>query len=213
MNTERILIFTGGRLGRWAIELIRPGDMLIGADAGAMFLVEHGLRPDIALGDFDSVTPQQLAYIREKSGETLDYDPVDKDYTDTELAWRLALSKQPKELLMLGALGTRFDHSLANVHLLRMAQRQGTAAMIRDDRNCIQLATDRITLANKGFAYVSLLPLSEQVTGITLTGFQYPLHDATLEIGQSLGISNKLLGQEGSIEVKQGMLLVIESRD
>ncbi|WP_308634314.1 thiamine diphosphokinase [Paenibacillus silvisoli] len=212
MTMDRIIIFTGGRLGRWALELIRPGDVLIGADAGALFLIEHGLRPDIALGDFDSVTPEQLSFIREKSGETLDYDPIDKDYTDTELAWRLALSKQPKELLLLGALGTRFDHSLANVHLLRMPQ-HGTQAKIRDERNCIHLVSDRLALVDEGFTYVSLLPLSEKVTGITLTGFQYPLQDATLEIGQSLGISNKLLGSEGLIEVRQGMLLVIQSRD
>ncbi|MBP3963376.1 thiamine diphosphokinase [Paenibacillus lignilyticus] len=213
MIPKRIVIFTGGRLGTWALDFLTPDDMLIGADAGALFLVEHGLKPHIALGDFDSVTPAQLEYIRETSGETHDYDPIDKDYTDTELAWRLALSKKPQQIVMLGALGTRFDHSLANVHLLRMAQQQGIAASIVDEHNCIQLTADQTKLYNSSYTYVSLLPLSERVTGITLTGFQYPLHEASLEIGQSLGISNKLLLEEGQIAIKQGMLLVIQSRD
>ena len=60
---------------------------------------------------------------------------------------------------------------------------------------------------------MSLLPLTEAVTGITLTGFLYPLHEATVEIGQSIGISNKLLENEGLIKIRSGLLLVIESRD
>lgn len=214
MEYTRIVIFTGGRLAKWALERIEDGDLLIGADAGALFLAENGHKPRISLGDFDSVTPEQLAFIREMSEETLDFDPIDKDYTDTELAWRLALTRKPQQIVMLGALGTRFDHSLANVHLLRMALQQGVSASIMDEHNCIQLASAGIlNLINKGYTYISLLPLTERVTGITLTGFQYPLHDATLEIGQSLGISNKLLGDRGTIEVRDGLLLVIESRD
>ncbi|REE80069.1 thiamine diphosphokinase [Paenibacillus taihuensis] len=214
MEHKRIVIFTGGRLGKWALELIEDGDLLIGADAGALFLTENGYKPHISLGDFDSVTSEQLAFIREMSDETLDFDPIDKDYTDTELAWRLALSRNPERIVMLGALGTRFDHSLANVHLLRMALQQGVSASIVDEHNCIQLASEGgVNLINKGFTYISLLPLTERVTGITLTGFQYPLHEATLEIGQSLGISNKLLGDQGQIQVRDGLLLVIESRD
>ncbi|SEM84667.1 thiamine diphosphokinase [Paenibacillus sp. OV219] len=214
MELKRIVIFTGGRLGKWALNIIEDGDLLIGADAGALFLAENGYEPNISLGDFDSVTQGQLAFIREMSDETLDYDPIDKDYTDTELAWRLALSRNPQQIIMVGALGTRFDHSLANVHLLRMAQQQGISAAIIDEHNCIQLAsTGILNVLNKGYTYISLLPLTEQVTGITLTGFQYPLQEATLEIGQSLGISNKLLGEQGSIELRDGLLLVIGSRD
>ncbi|AZN41956.1 thiamine diphosphokinase [Paenibacillus albus] len=214
MEHTRIIIFTGGRLGQWALDLIEDGDLLIGADAGALFLADNGYRPSISLGDFDSVTPEQLAFIRAMSGETHDYDPIDKDYTDTELAWRMALSRNPQNIVMVGALGTRFDHSLANVHLLRMAQQQGITASIRDEHNCIQLAAAGIlNVVNEGYTYISLLPLTERVSGITLTGFQYPLQGATLEIGQSLGISNKLLGEQGAIEVRDGLLLVIESRD
>ena len=213
MKDTRIVIVTGGRLGDWALPLIDPDDYIIGADAGALFLVRHGIRPDIALGDFDSVTAEEFEWIRRNSGETHEYDPVDKDYTDTELAWRLAVAKRPREIMMVGALGTRFDHTLANVHLLRFAAREGVPAFLADEHNRIRLASGELRLTNGGFAYISLLPLTETVTGITLTGFQYPLHEATIEIGQSIGISNKLLGEEGKIGLREGLLLVIESRD
>ncbi|WP_188993699.1 thiamine diphosphokinase [Paenibacillus nasutitermitis] len=213
MTINRILIFSGGALGSWALDEIRQDDYIIGADAGALFLVNHGTRPHLSLGDFDSVTPEQLMQIQANSGETLPCDPIDKNFTDTELAWNLALSKQPSKIILFGALGTRFDHSLANVHLLRSALQLQIDAVIMDNHNRISLITDWKTIEDRQFTYVSLLPLSETVTGITLTGFQYPLNEATLTIGQSLGISNVMEASQAVIRIREGMLLVIESRD
>lgn len=213
MLDKRIVIVTGGRLGDWALRFVHADDYIIGADAGALFLVRRGIKPDIALGDFDSVTPAELEQIRGMSAETQVYDPVDKDYTDTELAWRHAIAMRPREIVMVGALGTRFDHTLANVHLLRFAARQGVQACLADEHNRIRLVSGRLDVTNDGFTYLSLLPLTEIVTGITLTGFQYPLDNATIEIGQSIGISNKLTGREGIVRIESGLLLAIESRD
>ncbi|GLX68106.1 thiamine diphosphokinase [Paenibacillus glycanilyticus] len=211
---NRIIICTGGRLGDWIHSCISPGDRLIGADRGALFLVQQGYKPDLALGDFDSVTSDELALIQANSGETITYDPIDKDYTDTELAFRYALDKNPAEIRMLGALGTRFDHSLANVHLLKLALEKGIPASITDAHNTISLAEEGVTsLQHNDYSHVSLLPLSEEVTGITLRGFAYPLHEATLRIGQSLGISNILAEPVGTITVRTGTLLVIQSKD
>ncbi|HUC90585.1 MAG TPA: thiamine diphosphokinase [Paenibacillus sp.] len=210
---RRALIFSGGRLGFWALSYIRPEDILIGADSGSLFLVEHGFRPDLSIGDFDSVTPQQLEWIKAGSLSTEACDPVDKDYTDTELAFRRALEEKPDEIVLIGALGTRFDHSIANIHLLVEALRRGVPAVIADEHNEIRLTDSRLTIRSGGYANVSLLPLTPRVTGITLRGFRYPLTDAALEMGQSLGISNVLDGETGDIAIRDGWLLVIQSKD
>lgn len=210
---QRIVIFAGGALGDWSLGLIRETDTLIGADSGARFLLQNGFAPDVAIGDFDSVSEEEMALIREKSGRTIACDPIDKDYTDTEMAFRLALDMKPSEILLIGALGTRFDHSLANVHLLGLADSFGIPAQIIDAHNRIRLISRTCVLERDDHPQVSLLPLSEQVTGITLSGFQYPLSNATLTIGQSLGISNVLLAESGTIRIKEGRLLVIQSRD
>ncbi|OBZ17386.1 thiamine diphosphokinase [Bacillus sp. FJAT-26390] len=209
----RIVICTGGQLGAWALEHIKTDDLLIGADSGARFLIKQGFRPDVAIGDFDSVSEDELLEIRKNSGQTIACDPIDKNYTDTEMAVRLALDMHPRELVLLGALGTRFDHSLANVHLLALAVKQNVRATIIDNHNKISLVTDKVTIEQLGYPNVSLLPLTMRVEGITLTGFQYPLTDAELTIGQSLGISNVLLSQTGKIKISDGHLLVIQSRD
>jgi thiamine pyrophosphokinase len=215
---RRILIFTGGTLGEWALAEVQPGDTLIGADRGALFLVRHGLTPDLALGDFDSVSPDELADIRAASRRFEDCDPVLKDWTDTEMAFVRALEgrpEPPQEIVLLGALGSRFDHSLANVHLLRKGLERGISCRIVDGHNEVRLVdhSASATLHRGAYANVSLLPLTLEVRGITLLGFQYPLHNATLTIGQSLGISNVLLEPTGVVTVEEGLLLVIQSRD
>ncbi len=212
-SVERILIFSGGRLGEWALQEIAPDDYLIGADRGAYFLIEHGIRPNLSIGDFDSVQPRELEQIRDGSGNFQSCDPIDKNYTDTELAFIRALELKPREIILLGGLGSRFDHSLANIHLLFKALEQGVAGTVIDDRNRIMLI-ERDTVLHRGrFANVSLLPFSEEVTGITLEGFAYPLHKAVLRIGHSLGVSNKLQRDSGVIRIDSGLLLVIQSND
>ncbi|GGF89954.1 thiamine diphosphokinase [Paenibacillus abyssi] len=213
MAIKRVVIFTGGNLGGWALSHILADDLLIGADSGALFLIMNGFTPDLAIGDFDSVSGQELSRIRSISKVTEQYDPVDKDYTDTELAFREALSLNPQEVVLIGALGTRFDHSIANIHLLVMAQQSGISASIVDEHNEIRLVTDKLTIRQSGYANVSLLPLTPQVQGINLHGFRYPLHNAKLIMGQSLGISNVLEAASGQITIEQGWLLVIQSRD
>lgn len=211
---QRIWIFGGGDLGAWALEELVRDDRLVGADRGAWFLVSNGYRPELSIGDFDSVTAEEAALIRENSASYADCDAVDKDKTDLELAFDWAIAERPAEIVVVGATGTRFDHTLANVQLLRKASEAGIPCRIVDARNEIRLARGgERTLVRKGpYHYVSLLPLAGEVRGITLTGFRYPLNDATLPVGSTLGVSNELLGESGVVESASGDLLVISSR-
>ncbi|MCL6458817.1 MAG: thiamine diphosphokinase [Gorillibacterium sp.] len=214
-STGRIIIFSGGALEDWALQEVRKGDWLIGADRGALFLVRSGLTPDLSIGDFDSVTPAEKREIQHASHQFEDCDPVLKDYTDTEMAIERALTQKPLEILLLGVLGTRFDHSLANIQLLVRCHDQGVPCRIVDQHNELIVAGPGTLALNwkSRFSHVSLLPITPQVTGITLTGFRYPLHEATLTMGQSLGVSNVLEEPCGSIETAEGLLLVIQSVD
>lgn len=216
-DSKRTIICTGGTVGEWALAEINDGDYIIGADRGAYFLLEAGIIPDLAVGDFDTVTAEQLTQIRQGAREFRSFDPVDKNYTDTDLAFSIALKRGAEEIVILGGLGTRFDHSLANVHLLLTALKNDTAAVIKDSNNAVRLigAGQRLQITKDRFKQVSLLPLSLDVKGITLYGFQYPLTDAELTMGQSLGISNLLAHDHeyGTVEISEGLLLVIQSKD
>lgn len=213
MAPKRVLIFTGGSIHDSSIEEIRKDDFIIGADKGALFLIQNGIKPDLSVGDFDSVSPEQLELIHENSGEIISCDPVDKNLTDTELAFDMAIDKQAEEVLMIGAMGSRLDHSLSNVQMMLRGLQHQVVSSILDEHNYVTLTGSTLTVTDRGFTYVSLLPLTPEVTGITLDGFMYPLEDATIKMGQSLGISNRLTGSEGTIKIESGLLLVIQSKD
>ncbi|MBP1933959.1 thiamine diphosphokinase [Ammoniphilus resinae] len=213
MNGQRMMIFSGGELGEWALDYLSPDDVIIGVDRGAFFLIENQVTPTIAIGDFDSVTAQQRQFIEQKSGKIWACDPVMKDLTDTEMAFHWALEQNPQEIILFGVLGSRFDHSLANIHLLLKGLQKQVRCRIIGKHNEVTLIDHMTEVQKDRYTHVSLLPLSMSVTGITLEGFQYPLTDATLQIGDSLGISNVLLGEKGKIQIKTGYLLVIQSRD
>ncbi|MFD0958956.1 thiamine diphosphokinase [Paenibacillus chungangensis] len=212
MNST-IIIVTGGTLGDWVLRHLSEDAILIGADSGAAFLLDRGIIPNVAIGDFDSITDEEIARIRKACPSVISCDPVDKDYTDTEMAFQYAMTMQPREIVLLGAMGTRFDHTLANVHLLALADENGIEAKIIDEHNEIRVISSASAIQRGSYNTISLLPLSQEVTGITLSGFQYPLQDATLTVGQSLGISNVLLEQSGTVQLSSGRLIVIQSRD
>lgn len=210
---NRIVIFTGGSIETYALKAIRPSDTIVGADRGAYFLIQNGIQPHVALGDFDSVTAAEKEEIEQKSLQFISCDPVVKDWTDTEMAMDWALNKKPAEIILFGALGTRFDHSLANVQLLLACMNKGVSCKIIDANNQISITDRYIEIRKENYPYISILPLSMEVSGITLKGFKYPLKDAQLVMGQTLGISNELTDEIGRISVKQGILLIIQSKD
>jgi len=213
MKEPIITVCSGGSLGGWALPYITKANYVIGADRGAQFLVEQGFSPDLAIGDFDSVSSEQAEAIRHASKQWLGFDAIDKDYTDTQLAIMHALELQPAQIFLIGALGSRYDHALANIQLLEVALEQKISMSIIDQHNMIQLMEQKLTIEEHGFRYVSLLPYSEMVTGITLQGFKYPLNLATLTKGRSIGISNELQNDKGTITIHSGKLLVIQSND
>ncbi len=213
MLKKRAVIVTGGTLGDWVSPLIDQNDILIGCDRGALFLLEHGFVPDISLGDFDSVSDEERRRIRKESKHYIDCDPIHKDMSDTALALDWAISKAVQEILILGATGTRLDHSLANIYLLKKSLDSRIPCKIIDANNEIVLIQAISKIKKGNYPYISLLPFGGQVTGITLTGFQYSLNHATLSLGESLGISNVLQQDEGTIELEHGYLLVIQSTD
>ncbi|WP_106767752.1 thiamine diphosphokinase [Paenibacillus faecalis] len=213
MGSKRVLIFTGGNLSTQLLEVIQNDDYIIGADRGALFLIENGIKPHISVGDFDSISSDQLHTVTSMSGKVIQCDPIDKNLTDTELAFDVALELAPAEIMLLGGTGTRIDHTLANIHMLLRGVQHHVQCSMLDEHNHVTLTGSTCNVEDRGFTYVSLLPLTPEVTGINLEGFQYPLHNATLKIGQSLGISNRLAGSTGTVKIEGGLLLIIQSKD
>lgn len=186
--------------------------LIICADGGAYHLRRCGIKPDVLLGDLDSISREDLAWF-EKEGVCIERFPAEKDMTDTELAVEYAAAKGYTELILAGSLGTRMDHSLANVFMLKRMLDKGIRGRIVNERNEIVLIRDRIRLEREEGMKVTLLPLTEKVEGVTTSGLYYPLDNATLELGSSWGVSNEFSSDTAEITIHSGLLLVMKARD
>ncbi len=190
----------------------------IAADRGMDFFYKKNITPDYVVGDFDSADPEVLQYFRnleEGSRPVVMQFQPQKDETDTELAMRIAIERGSDVIHLLGGMGSRVDHMLGNLHLLGNAMEKGVECRMVDASNRIRMVCRGITIKREEQfgRYVSLFPFTPQVRGLTLTGFQYPLEDYTLECYHSLGVSNEIIAQEAEISFKEGVLVVVEAKD
>jgi len=185
---------------------------VIAADRGARYCLDAGLRPDLVVGDMDSLTAETLAEL-DRSGVACRVYSPHKDQTDTEIALGFALGDNPDRIEILGALGRRFDHALANVHLLYRSMQGGVPAFIVADTELVFLVTEEATLVNATGLTVSFLPLTASVEGVVLEGFQYPLEDASMEIGRPVGVSNVVRHARARVRLASGVLVGVMSAD
>lgn len=211
----KVLIVTGGNRDIDHFRKMMNGQLesttVIGVDAGALWLLEHRERIDIAVGDFDTIGNAGITKLKNAQIKIIEVLP-EKDETDTELAFTLALGMKATHIVFYGGLGSRWDHSMANIHLLWRCKNEGVEGEIIDPWNRIRII-DRETWLSPIYEYVSLIPFTPTVKGVTLEGFKYPLVNATLEWGNSVGISNELVADQGKITIKTGSLILIESND
>lgn len=190
-------------------------DCIIAADRGLQFCYEERILPNYILGDYDSIRPEILAWYRSQSDIPVTVFPAEKDDTDAALAFEKALEIGSDKIYFLGALGGRMDHAIANIHLLKNALDASVDAYIVDAQNLMCLI-DRETVLKKEDQfgkYVSFLPFTNTVEGITLEGFKYPLRLYHMEKGRSIGVSNEIQDEECKVTLQKGILLMIQSRD
>jgi thiamine pyrophosphokinase len=211
-----VFIVAGGPLAdllflRRRIREVNPAEVIC-ADGGARHVLALGLVPQTVIGDMDSLSPELLDTLRENECRILSY-PARKDETDTELALRYALEQKPAEIEIHGALGGRIDHTLANISLLVMTAQEGIKTKLVDGATELFVITEKEQIGGSPGEIISLFPLTTEVKGITLEGFEYPLEKATMEIGKPYGISNRLLDNRGTITISSGYLLVVKSRE
>jgi thiamine pyrophosphokinase len=218
-GAARAIVVAGGDVpSRALLDAAWPGwdagmSLVVAADAGAAAALELGLRPDLVIGDLDSIAPRDLEQVR-ALGIPVEAWPADKDESDTELALRAALERTPGPVTVLGALGgPRVDHALANVWLLALPAAAGREVVILDDRSRMRLLTGpgRLALSGARGDLVTLLPFGGDAVGVSSEGLAWPLRAETLVAGPSRGLSNVRTGGEAAVSLRSGRLLIIET--
>lgn len=191
-------------------EFLPPGARVIAVDAGAEALRAAGVRPDLVVGDMDSISGATLAAF-EAEGIRIERHPTSKRDSDGALA--IAHAKEEDEVLFLGPGGGRADHALANLHLLVRASASARARAIDADAFTWVATPERpLRLERPAGTTLSVLPFGGPAEGVTYSGLRYALKDAPMATGDPYGISNECLSPPQEIRLRKGILLVIEPR-
>lgn len=210
-SVKTIAIVAGGKLDKQILKDISRTDFIIGVDRGAAWLLQHEITPDVAVGDFDSVSQAEFQKIKSRVAIVKEY-PAEKDKTDLELAVDESIKLHPKEVVIYGAIGTRFDHTLATIGLLLKLESYNIYGQIVDNFNKIYIVRHQQFIKASPYRYLSIIPLSDHAI-ITLSGFVYNASRLKLLRMSTRGVSNKIKGSRASIAVHAGSILVIWSSD
>lgn len=200
---KRCVIFCAGQVtsADVAAAAITEDDLIIGADRGYQRAMEHGVTPHLVLGDFDSVRRPDLP-------GTLVY-PAEKDDTDSMLAIRRALEQGCGEIVLLGALGGRLDHTMANLQSLVFILDHGARGWLIGEGSTATVVRDSSLTLERRECYLSVFAMGGVCTGVTLEGVFYPLADYTMTPSFPIGVSNRFVAEQAVITVEHGTLLVM----
>ena len=178
-------------------------DFIVGIDKGALICAQNKLTMDLAIGDFDSVTPEEMDVIRAHCKKIVVLDTV-KDVTDTQAA--MSYIKDYDEVLLCGGLGGRIDHQLINIGLIKKDIRMS----LWDENHLIYVVEGEKVIKKAGYRYLSLFACTESM--VDLSGVKYPLSNRCIDEGDLYLVSNEIIGEEAYIRVK-GKVLIIQSND
>lgn len=206
----KAIIYSGGEILRENI-FERPSkeDLVIAADSGYKNARALGARVDVLIGDFDS-----LGDVSVPSGIERITLPCEKDKTDTQAALDLAVERGCDEIVIVGGIGSRLDHSMSTAALLEEFKTRGIHGYVTNGYNRIHyLENDSLLIARSGCKYLSLITLDKKCRGVSVEGCKYPLKNAKLERHRQYAVSNEITGNVALVSVRRGALYVIESSD
>ena len=206
----RAFIYVGGEILADAIEEVpAEDDLIIAADSGYGNALKLGVKPALVLGDFDSWDEASLPHDIEK----LPFPPQ-KDLTDTQLAVDYAVKKGCRQIVLIGGLSGRLDHTLSNLAILEDLEAKKLRGVITDGMNRVRfLRNDSVIIPkSKHFRYLSLIAADEKVKGVEIDGCKYPLKNATLKRTEQFAVSNEITGNCAFVSIRRGGAWIVESK-
>ena len=207
----KAFVYTGGTIHpSYITERPEAGDLILAADSGYSNALSLGVEPQILLGDLDSLARD----VQIPDGVELIRVPAEKDDTDTQLAVRTALERGATELVIIGGLEGRLDHTLSSIAILEYLDKNHIHALMTSGKNRVRFLRNNSTLIARGaHRYLSLIAADPVVKGVTLEGCKYPLKNARLSRLFQFAVSNEITGNCAFLDVRRGGVWIIESVD
>jgi thiamine pyrophosphokinase len=210
---NRIVIFANGHLPDLdrARALLRRDDFILCADGGTRHVLTLGIVANLVMGDMDSIEKNDLRHLQ-NAGVEIELFPRDKNETDLELAITRAIELNPTQIMIVAALGGRFDQTLSNLALLTNPRLANFDVRLDDGVEEIFFCRDKVQVHGGSRDIVSLIPWSGPVHGVQTQGLNWPLKDETLYPDKTRGVSNEMLSESAFVKIEAGLLLVVHRR-
>lgn len=187
-------------------------DFIICADGGTNHITKINVKPDLVIGDLDSISDDSLELIKREKIKIQRYN-THKDATDTELAIEYLIEKGFDEIIFMGVTGSRIDHTLANILILDKLLKKGFNGVIIDKKNKVYITDNEMYVSREEGTFISVIPITYNGAIVTLKGFEYETDKVEFEFSSTLGVSNRVVEKSGYIKVENGTCLVIISKD
>lgn len=214
LNKVKALIISNGTIND--IDILRKVKkeykFILAADGGTNHCIRASILPDLVIGDLDSISNETLKVI-EDNNILIEKFPTKKDVTDTELCIDYLINRGFKDITLIGVTGNRMDHTMANILLLNKLKNKGIKGKIIDENNTIYLVDTQLTLTKEVDFFVSIIPITNSGIIISLRGFEYGLEHVRVNFASTVCISNKIIEENGTIEIHKGKALVFISKD
>lgn len=211
---NKVIIFASAQIDDYDFyeKYIDEEDIVVCCDGGMKHTKNLGIIPHFIIGDFDSASFDLIEYYKNIDVKFKEF-PTKKDETDMELAVNHVINElNPKEVVIFGGIGSRIDHTLANLHILERFMKKGINAKLINEKNCVQVTDKSLIIEGKKGNLLSIIPMGLD-TVISLKGFEYPLESAYIAHESPIGISNIVTSEKAEIIVEKGMIYIIESND
>jgi thiamine pyrophosphokinase len=216
MDKETILIFANGEIENpeWVRPMLARARATIAADGGVRYLLALGCKPDVLIGDLDSLPEGLESELGDWHDSEIIRYPVAKNETDLELALLYAADRYPgAKLIILGGFGGRLDQTLANILLLAHPALADCTIRMEQAGESAWLVADETRFEGRPGDRVSLIPMGGSVHVVQTTGLRWPLEDEVLEFGPARGISNEMTAKSASVTLNSGLLLCIQANN
>lgn len=201
-----IIIAGGDKMSKSSVSYIETGDFIICADRGLNYAYENEIRPNLIVGDMDSVSLDVLKM----------YDDVEqikfkaeKDFSDSELAINIAVERGYHDIIMFSATGTRIDHSLANIMMIGKYYEEGVEITIINEHSEIHILKESNVFKEFNYDFFTIIPLSRKLEGLDIFNAKYELRNKTVNFGDTLCVSNEALNNELRISKQKGNAILI----
>lgn len=189
-------------------------DILIAVDGGMDYYLELNIKPDVLIGDLDSISKDGIKKLEKENNKIIiKKHPIEKDSTDMELALDYLIHNNCTEVVIFGGTGLRLDHTLGNIYLLNKLVEKNIRGKIIDRNNTITIIEDYYEVNKELGKYVTIIPITEKGAIVSLKGFKYDLDKYNMRFGSTIGISNKLVQDPGYIKVDDGKIILFVSKD